>query len=242
MRLNLMLAAMLLTTGTASVAHSAMAVADKSRPAEDVARDAARKPAEMLDFAGIIHKKKVADFIPGHGYFTRLFAVAVKPGGSVVAILPQTVAERDPAAVAALAAIAAEPAYGDVSVVGGVGDPAVKDLDVFWTAQNYHDLHNALPPEGINVLNKAIFAALKPGGVYVIIDHAAVAGSGFSATKTLHRIDPAAVKAEVLAAGFVFDGESKVLANPADPHTAIVFDPSIRGKTDQFAYRFKKPG
>lgn len=237
--MRLILAAMLLA---AAPALAADAVADKNRPPEDVARDAARKPADMLAFAGVKPGQKVADFIAGHGYFTRLFAVAVKPGGSVVAIVPETSAKRDPAGAAAVTAIAANPAYGDVTVVAGAGDPAVKNLDLFWTAQNYHDLHNALPPEGINVLNKAIFGALKPGGTYVVIDHAAAPGSGVTATNTLHRIDPAVVKAEVTAAGFVFDGESKLLAQAGDDHSKNVFDPAIRGKTDQFAYRFRKPG
>ncbi len=239
----LLAAALLETTvglGTAALAHPAVAVTDKSRPAADVARDAARKPAEMLAFAKIDHGKKVVDFIAGHGYFTRLFVVAVKPGGSVVAVVPKQVADHDPEAVAALAAIAAEPAYGDVTVVANLTDPAIANVDVLWTAQNYHDLHNA-GPDMVGGVNKAVFAALKPGGYYVIVDHAAAAGSGVSATSTLHRIDPAVVKAEVTAAGFVFDGESTVLANPADDHAKAVFDPSIRGHTDQFAYRFKKP-
>ena len=97
-------------------------------------------------------------------------------------------------------------------------------------------------PADVPAFNRAVFAALRPGGVYVILDHAAAAGSGLSATETLHRIDPAAVKADMKAAGFVFDGESAILANAADPHTKMVFDPSIRGHTDQFLLRFKKPG
>ena len=234
------LAAVLLGS-VAAGAHPAAAVADKHRPGADTARDADRKPAEMLAFAKIDHGNKVVDFIAGHGYFTRLFAVAVKPGGSVVAVVPQQAAEHDPAAVSTLAAIIADPAYGDVTVVAGLLDPSLKNVDVVWTAQNYHDLHNA-PPGTLVGANQAIFAALKPGGYYVIVDHAAAAGSGSSVTNTLHRIDPAVVKAEVTAAGFVFDGESKVLANPADDHSKAVFDPSVRGKTDQFAYRFKKPG
>ena len=239
-RLSLALVAVLLATTGAGLAHSADAVADKHRPAEDTARDASRHPAEMLDFAKVGHGSKVVDFIPGHGYFTRLFAVAVKPGGSVVADVPAAAAGHDPAGAAMLTALASDAAYGNIIVVSALTDPAIANADVFWTAQNYHDLHNA-PPGTVDGLNKAVFAALRPGGYYVIIDHVALAGSGDTATKTLHRIDPAMVKAEVTAAGFVFDGESKVLANPADPHTALVFDPAIRGKTDQFAYRFKKP-
>ncbi len=231
--------AAVLLAGSAAGASPATAVADASRPDVDTARDAARHPAEMLAFAHIDSGKKVVDFIAGHGYFTRLFAVAVKPGGSVIAVLPKVVADHDPDAVAAMSSIASLPAYGNVTVVPGLLDPSIHDVDVVWTAQNYHDLHN-LPPEMLAGANQAVFAALKPGGYYVIVDHAGAVGS--NPTSTLHRIDPNVVKAEVTAAGFVFDGESKVLANPADDHTKAVFDPSIRGHTDQFAYRFKKPG
>jgi predicted methyltransferase len=91
------------------------------------------------------------------------------------------------------------------------------------------------------VVNKAVYDALKPGGVYIVLDHVAEAGSGVRDTNTLHRIDPAAVKKEVLAVGFTFEGENNTLRNPADPHTKNVFDPSIRGKTDQFIYKFRKP-
>ena len=232
------LLAALLTASAATSAHPAMAVADPNRPAADVARDADRKPVAMLEFAHIDHGKKVVDFIPGHGYFTRLFAVAVKPGGSVIADVPSVAAEHDPSGLTDVKALAAT--YGDVTVISSLSDPAAQGADVVWTAQNYHDLHNAAP-EMLPLVNRAVFAALKPGGYYVIVDHAAAAGSGVSATNTLHRIDPAVVKAEVTAAGFVFDGESTVLANPADDHMKMVFDPAIRGHTDQFAYRFRKP-
>jgi len=92
------------------------------------------------------------------------------------------------------------------------------------------------------VLNKAVFAALKPGGTYLIVDHVAQAGSSLRDTDTLHRIDPATVKSQVTAAGFQFVGESPLLANQADDHTKKVFDPSVQGHTDQFIYKFRKPG
>jgi predicted methyltransferase len=95
-------------------------------------------------------------------------------------------------------------------------------------------------PADVPAFNKAVYDALKPGGVFVVLDHSAP-GTGLSATETLHRIDPAQVKKEVEAAGFRFDGSSDILANPADDHTKIVFNPAIRGKTDQFLFRFKKP-
>jgi predicted methyltransferase len=115
-------------------------------------------------------------------------------------------------------------------------------VDVVWTSQNYHDMHDSFfGPADLAVVNKAIYNALKPGGTYVVLDHAAAAGTGLRDTETLHRIDPAAVKKEVMAAGFEFAGEDDALKNPADPHTKNVFDPSIRGKTDQFIFKFRKP-
>jgi predicted methyltransferase len=97
-------------------------------------------------------------------------------------------------------------------------------------------------PADVAAFNRQVYAALKPGGVYVVLDHAAAAGSGIGATETLHRIDPARVKSDILAAGFKLDGESKILANPADDHSKNVFTPEIRGHTDQFLMRFRKPG
>ena len=232
---------MLLGALLIAVAAPALA-AMPARPATDTARDAARKPDAMMTFAGIKPGAKVADFIPGSGYFTRVFAEAVGPTGHVIAIIPAAAEQHAPADAAAIRAMTGN-GYPNVSVVASPLDPSITpgSLDVFWTAQNYHDLHNGLPPEQLAGLNKAIFASLKPGGMYVIVDHAAPAGSGLTDTSTLHRIDPASVKAEVTAAGFVFDSESTALANPADPRTANVFDPAIRGKTDQFVYRFRRP-
>jgi predicted methyltransferase len=232
-------AACLFATAIATAAIATAAT--PTRPEADSNRDAARKPAEMVKFAGIKPGSNVADFIPGGGYFTRVFALAVAPGGSVTAIIPAEAEKRSPDAAKAIRDLSAQ-GYGSVKVIAGLGDPAlVGTLDVVWTAQNYHDVHNSLPPEGVLGLNKAVFAALKPGGVYVIVDHAAAAGSALAATNTLHRIDPAAVRAEVTAAGFKFDGESTALANPQDKHDKNVFDPAIRGATDQFVYRFRKP-
>jgi predicted methyltransferase len=212
-----------------------------ARPAEDTARDAARKPEAMVAFAGIKPGAVVGDFIPGTGYFTRVFSIAVGPKGQVIAIIPAAAEKAYPDATKTVRALPTT-GFPNVSVVNSLTDPALAGkLDVFWTAQNYHDLHNSQTAEQIAGFNKAVLATLKPGGVFVIVDHSAVAGAPADVTKTLHRIDPATVKAEVTAAGFVFDGASTALANPADPKTANVFDPAVRGKTDQFVYRFKKP-
>src|SRR5260370_5929792 len=101
-------------------------------------------------------------------------------------------------------------------------------LDVFWISQNYHDLHDPfMGPVDMTAFNKAVFDSLKPGGLYVILDHTAAPGAPADVTDTLHRIDPAVVRREVERAGFVFQGESRILANPADPRTKGVFDSSI---------------
>jgi len=221
----------------------AAAVSDPSRPAADRDRDAERKPAEMLAFAGVKPGMVVIDLLPGGGYFTRLFSTAVGPTGKVMGYMPDEMYAGRPSALDRVKAIAAEPGHGNVQALH---DPALAPgpaniADIVWTSQNYHDLHN-VPGLDLVAFNKVLYGIVRPGGVYIVLDHSAPEGSGVSDTQTLHRIDAATVRKEVEAAGFVFDGESKVLANPADPRTAKVFDPSIRGHTDQFILRFRKPG
>ena len=128
-----------------------------------------------------------------------------------------------------------------------------EQADAVWTTENYHDAKNIgasanasgtaqdARPLDMAAIDKAIFNSLKNGGVFLVNDHAAAKGSGFTATRTLHRVDPDAVKAEVLSAGFVLDGESNVLANASDDHTKSSLDPSMHDKTDEFTFRFKKP-
>jgi len=207
-----------------------------ARPEADTNRDAARKPTEMLAFAGVKPGMKVADLLPGGGYFTRLFSAAVGPTGKVYAWMPTQFPERF---AAALEPVLKDPDYGNVVVLrqDAAAFAPPESLDVVWTAQNYHDLHNNGGDPG--PLNAAIFKALKPGGVYIVLDHAGNPGTGFSESATLHRIDPAVVKAEVTKAGFKFDGESPALRRTDDPRTGKVFE--LHDKTDQFAYRFKKP-
>ncbi|WP_217429613.1 class I SAM-dependent methyltransferase [Sphingomonas bacterium] len=215
------------------------AIADPARPPEDVARDADRKPAEMLRFAGVKPGMTVVDLLPGGGYFTRLFADVVGPTGKVIAYAPDEMLKSQKA-IDRLDGLATGHANVQAYHDKLMDPPPPAATDIAWTAQNYHDLHN-LAGVDLVAFNKMIYANLKPGGVYVILDHAAKAGSGIADTDTLHRIDPAVVKREAIAAGFVFDGESKVLANPADDHMLKVFDPALRGHTDQFLYRFRKP-
>jgi predicted methyltransferase len=235
----------LAATSSAVPAFLAAAIANPSRPAEDVARDADRKPAETLVFAGIAPGQQIAELLPGGGYFTRIMSKAVGANGHVYALVPAPRPDAPanaPDFAARVKAIAADPAYSNVSVIvepfGELKTPV--PVDLVWTSQNYHDLHN-LPGLDLVVFNQMVFESLKPGGTYLILDHATAPGEGASQTSTLHRIDPETVKREVLAAGFVYDGESNLLRQPEDPHTAKVFDPSIRGRTDQFILKFKKP-
>lgn len=214
------------------------AVADPLRPADEVARDAFRHPDQMLAFARLEPGDKIADIRPGAGYFTRLFARVVGEEGKVYAFVPNRTAERENPGADALAA-----AYPNVSRVNGdlntMSFP--EPLDVIWMSQEYHDFHIPAFNTDVATMNRAIYAALKPGGYFIVIDHAGRPGTGHSEVQTLHRIEGASLRAEIEAAGFVFDGESTVLANAADDRTVNVFDAAIRGRTDQFVYRFRKP-
>lgn len=221
----------------------ANAVADQDRPDEDRQRDVNRKPAEVLTFVGIKNGEKVADFLPGTGYFSRILSSAVGPQGHVYAFVPSEFAnfKKQPLPPNGSTPY---PQFKNVSVIAAsVNDFAAPEpLDLVWISLNYHDLHDPfLAPADLTKINKAVFAALKPGGRYVVIDHAAAAGSGLRDTNTLHRIDEASVKSEVEAAGFRLEGESDLLHNAGDPRTANVRDPTIRGKTDQFILKFRKP-
>lgn len=224
-------------------ANVAAAVADATRPADDIKRDGDRKPAEMLAFIGVRPGDKVADVVPGSGYFSRLFSAAVGPKGVVYGFMPAEFAQFSKTPLPATGTHP-DPARPNITfLTAPMNDFAAPEkLDLVWISQNYHDLHDDFAkPSDLAVINRKVFEALKPGGLYVVLDHAAVDGSGLAATDSLHRIDATQVRKEVEAAGFEFDGESSALRNPADPRTANVFDKAIRGHTDQFVYRFRKP-
>lgn len=224
--------------GGASAAIAA-AVADPLRPAADTARDAARKPAETVAFAGVKPGSVVAELAPGGGWYTRILARAVGPTGHVYALVSPQQAQR-PGGLDAINALAAQ--YGNVTVVPTdyTAMTLPKPVDLVWTTENWHDFHNG-PTANPAGIAKSAFAVLKPGGIFFVEDHSAP-GTGTTATQTLHRIDPEAVVAEATAAGFKLDGRSNHLANSSDGHTAEAHDASIRGNTDKFALRFKKPG
>jgi predicted methyltransferase len=218
------------------------AIADSGRPAADTERDAARHPGELLAFAGIKPGDKVADFIMGGGYFTRILAKTVGDKGHVYAYQPAefiqykaSYADQQKAAVAGYANVT--PLSDSIATV-----TFAEPLDAIVTVQNWHDLHLKMSPPGFAAsMAKRLYDNLKPGGVLLVVDHVAATDPGFAVPDKLHRIDPAAARAEIEGAGFKFDGSLPLLANAADPHTVSVFDPSIRGKTDQFVFRFRKP-
>ncbi len=223
-------------------ANIAKALADPSRPAEQSARDAARHPGEVLALAGVKSGDTVVDFIMGGGYFTRILSGAVGPKGTVYAYQPaEFIKFKAKYGTDQDATVAALP---NAKALNGpmIGLDLPSNVDVVLTVQNYHDMHlKPFPADMAAKVDAAIFKSLKPGGVFLVVDHAAAAGSGLTAPDTLHRIDIEVVKKEVEAAGFKLEGQSPILADPADSHTVSVFDPSIRGKTDQFVLKFRKP-
>lgn len=223
-------------------AVGAAAAQPAQKPPADALTDPSLRGSEVIAFIGLKPGDRVADIIAGR--FARAFSQTVGPTGKVYAVEPTEVVKIHPEVLSMMQALAAQPAYANIVIASSPIDspPGVQGLDAVFIRQNYHDLHDKfMGPADVALFNRHVFEVLKPGGVFVVLDHAAPAGSGLADTDTLHRIDPAAVKAEVEAAGFVLDGESTILANPADDHTKLVFDPSIRGKTDQFLLRFRKP-
>jgi predicted methyltransferase len=220
--------------------YLAAAVANSARPKADTDRDALRKPAEVLAFAGVKPGQQVLELIPGGGYFTRLLSGAVGPTGHVTEAVPQ-LAAADVRQTSN--GVAADPHFTNVSEIAMSPDALAKagPVDLIWTSQNYHDMHLTRLKVDVVALDKLFYSVLKPGGVFFIEDHAAQPGTGTSTTDAMHRIDEDFVKKEVESVGFKLDGESDILRNPADPHDKLVFDPSIRGRTDQFLLRFVKP-
>ncbi len=219
------------------------AINDPTRAA-DKAEDARRHTAAVMTFTGIKPGQRVLELVPGSGYWTRVFSAIVGSTGHVYTVWPNEMGEYAAKSLANWQVLVKAPPYENVSVLE---QPAAKLaspelVDLVFTSQNYHDYYDPFMG-GLDIakFNQQVYAALKPGGSFVIVDHAAPAGSGTADTDTLHRIDPAQVKKDVEAAGFVFAGDSDVLANPADSHDTKVFDPAIRGRTDQFIYRFRKP-
>ncbi|MBV9550617.1 MAG: class I SAM-dependent methyltransferase [Alphaproteobacteria bacterium] len=222
-----------------------MAVKDADRPAADTSRDAGRKPAELLAFAGIKPGMVVVDMLPGAGYFTRLFARAVGPKGRVYAYFGTQYDARlkgqgqDPDNQFA----ALKHTYPNLGVIHGPleGFVTPQKVDLVWTSDNYHDMHNKAYAMDPAKVNKAVFASLKPGGIYLVMDHRAAKGAGAGVTETLHRMDEDIAKKEIEAAGFRLVAESKILTNPSDDNSKRVFEQGEHDHTDQFVLKFVKP-
>ena len=224
-------------------AQVAKALADPGR-AFQRGDDARRHPAELVGLSGVHSGQRVLDLIPGNGYWTRIFSQIVGPKGKVYAVWPEAYGKLAMGDVAKLKAIAADPHYSNVvvQVQPSIQLGAPEPLDLVWTSQNYHDYGDPfMGKPGTAAFARMAYGLLKPGGTFVVIDHASVPGHGAADTDTLHRIDPDSVIKEAKAAGFEYAGKSDVLLNPRDPLTIPVFDKSIRGHTSQFALKFRKP-
>ena len=220
-------------------AYVTAAVAETARPAEQRADDAVRLPAETVSFAMIGQGNVVAEVRPGGGYYTRILSKVVGPNGKIYAVDSAERLKATPDRMDKIAALSKEAAYTNVKVatppfaaLNETGEP----LDAVWTSANYHDMINGQTPEEMAAFNKGVFSALKPGGIYFILDHAAPDGSRLAATNTTHRIDAAAVKEQVIAAGFTLEAEGDALMRAADDRTTKgAFENS------QFMLRFRKP-
>jgi predicted methyltransferase len=227
--------------------HIEQAVAQANRPATDISRDVNRRPAELLEFAGIRPGMKVVDLLPGAGYFTRIFAHAVGPRGQVYAYFGTQYDAR-------LKAQGRDPdmqftdlkrVYPNLGVIHGPLENFVtpQPVDLVWTSNNYHDLHNKqYGPIDPAKVNAQIFKSLRPGGLYIVMDHRATRGAGLPVTETLHRMDEAIARREIEAAGFRFVKSGTVLNNPKDDTNKRVFEEGEHDHTDQFILMFRKPG
>jgi len=207
--------------------------------------DQARQ-SELIRFAGVDAGATVIDVYPGSGDWTLVFSDAVGPEGRVYSFVPAEVAHFKNDPLGLMRTLAEEPGRGNIDAVSAslsALTEVTKPADVLWLHLFYHDLHTALiEDKGVtaDVFNRAVYEALKPGGRYVIVDHRAADGSGTGVAQSLHRIDPASVRDEVEAAGFILTAESSMLANTNDPHSIKVFDSAVKGMTDRFVYRFEK--
>ena len=217
--------------------YIAQAVADPGRPDADRLRDADRKPAEVLTFFGIQPGDRILDVIAGSGYYTHILSRAVGASGTVYAHNTPTVLEKFVKGRLAERLKSASLANVQRLDVAFEALEPPKDLDAVLIVLFYHDLYwqKIDRPK----LNAKIFAALKPGGLYGIVDHHAPPGSGARDVESLHRVDAELVKKEILAAGFVLEAQSSLLRHAQDPRTDNVF--KNRGKSDRFIYKFRKP-
>lgn len=215
-----------------------------------IAADAGRKPIAVLDFFGVAPGLRVLDLMAGGGYYSELLGHAVGPKGAVVAFINATPEDGETAKLNEKwqQLIARNPnvhlqkgSVADLRFPAASFDFALLHLeyhDFYWESAQYH-----YPRINPDAALARLYAAMKPGGIVGVVDHVADAGGDIRAVvDKLHRIDPAVVLADFKRAGFVLDKQSDVLMTGQDDHTKLVFDPTVRGKTDRFVFRFRKPG
>lgn len=249
MRSALFCLSLALATPVAAMAKApdyAAAIADPKRPAEAKALDEGRKPAETLAFLGLKPGMKAADIVTGSGYWAEIMADVVGPKGKVTGFEPSQFTAKPESQQKWQALQARRPEVRWASYPFEAFTAPAGSFDFTLISLNYHDLYWQSEKFGIPFTDpaafvKALYAATRPGGIVGVIDHVGPAGDTRAIVDRLHRIDPAVVKADFTTAGFVLDGESPLLANPQDDHSKNVFDPAIRGKTDRFLFRFRKP-
>ncbi len=242
---SLAIASAAFAADTAPDSVYARAVADPARSEKDRTRDAREKPADVLALAGFAPGMKIADIFAGGGYYSELVSDVVGPGGSVL-MLNNTAYQQ----------------FAREELKDRLKDGRLKnvkpmlvescnlrlgegDLDGALIVMSYHDLYHVDEQGGWAPINAGNFldqihAALKPGAVFLIVDHAATGGTGKDAAQDLHRIDEAFAKRDIESHGFRLEKTWDGLRNSADEHSKMVFDPSIRGKTDRFVHVYRR--
>jgi predicted methyltransferase len=212
------------------------AIANPARPAADKARDALRKPGEVMAFSTIKPGDKVLELLPGGGYFSRVISGVVGSNGAVLAASPNL----NPDPTKAPQPKPGDPAFPNVTpVLFGRTGALPGGLDAVFTAQNYHDMHLTRVNLDVIAFDQRLYDALKPGGVLIIEDHSALPGTDLTVPDQIHRINEDIVKKEVESVGFKLEAESDILRNPADTRT--VNPHTMHDQTDQFLLRFRKP-
>ncbi|HEX8193683.1 MAG TPA: methyltransferase domain-containing protein [Allosphingosinicella sp.] len=233
--------------GTVGEAQLRTAVSAPGRPAASVALDEVRRPAEVLRFMGLRRGDRALDYFTGGGYYADIMARAVGPEGLVVGWNGASFMRRDTIRTALADVRARNPNtafYGTPQ--DALAFPA-ESFDFVMFHLVYHDAYwesaqFGVPRHDPNDVVRAIWNAVKPGGIVAVVDHVAAPGGDTRAVvEAVHRIDPAVVRADFERAGFVLEAQSDMLRNPEDNYTVNVFDAAIRGRTDRFVYRFRKP-
>lgn len=227
-----------------TAADYASILADPRRPAADLKDDAARKPAEIMEFAQLRPGDTVLELEVGRGWFTEIISRAVGPTGKVITQNPAEFAYSGPAMKARRDAGGLQNVTDTTSRFDDlkVADASVDKVVWILGPHEIYFRPNNSPGLGEEAKTYAeIKRVLKPGGTFIAMDHAANAGAPRTVAQTTHRVDPAIVLAAAQAAGFKLEAKSDIMANPADDRTKGVFDATIRRHTDQFLFRFKKP-